>query len=70
MVFSLKVIRWLKWCGLAAMHSSRFYRSTARPYAQLDRIRYVLLVWPKAKPEIDEQIAPPDAEASAVAGDC
>ncbi len=29
---------------------------------QLDRIRYVLLVWPKPKPEIDEQIAPPDAK--------
>ena len=46
-----------------------FLQVYARPYAQLDRIRYVLLVWPKAKPEIDEQIAPPDAEAAAVAGD-
>ena len=45
-----------------------FLQVYARPYAQLDRIRYVLLVWPKAKPEIDQQIAPPEADTAAVAG--
>ncbi|WP_337841473.1 rod shape-determining protein MreC [Rheinheimera sp.] len=45
-----------------------FLQVYARPYAQLDRIRYVLLVWPKAKPEIDQQIAPPEVGAGAAAG--
>lgn len=35
-----------------------FLQVSARPYAQLERIRYVLLVWPQKKPELDDEIAP------------